>query len=351
MQIGLKMLIAAVCSLSIGVAFASPLLISDLNIKPWIRHVPGPKAEFTVEVVYANFTVLEDGKSLAYQTVVNITNPSDVGANLLHVSFAAAEKITNMTGSIIQMGGNSSGGGGWEAEGAWVDGKWYNVTWVNGTYPYFDRDGNMVQEQPPFLLPFQKEGYWMEGVQLYYRQVNGTLAGIYMNMNGTWTDITGRTNVTLPKASGFSVQNSVVQQMHVFGLGFSSGKSSNHNDITVIYNQTESYTYWEPHESRLIMLQGTLDGNLLPLSVASNKAIETIKKGNLTLKTEVFNVAKRTSPPVNNTVQDTGSYTTELKQVPLTQYGNSYIYNDILAENQMFQLDKSGIEVFVKPRS
>jgi hypothetical protein len=99
------------------------------------------------------------------------------------------------------------------------------------------------------------------------------------------------------------------------------------------------------------MLQGTVRGNIPPLSLANNKAVDTLKSGTITLKTEVFDVAKRTSLPVNNTVQDTGSYTTELKQVPLTQYGNSYIYNGILAENQMFQFDESGIEVFVKPRS
>jgi hypothetical protein len=161
MKIGAKMLIAAIFSLLIGVAFASPLLLSDLNIRPWITHVQGPTAEFKVEVAYANFTV-DNNDSIAYQIVLNITNSADIGARLLDVNFVAAEKITNITGQNPFGGsGNWTTGSGWEAEGAWVDGKWYNLTWVNGAYPFFDNNGNMVPT--PFEGP-NIPGYWMEGV-------------------------------------------------------------------------------------------------------------------------------------------------------------------------------------------
>jgi len=123
MQIGAKMLIAAILSLSTGIAFASPLLMSDLNIRPWITHIQGPTAEFKAEVAYANFTV-DDNDSIAYQIVFNITNSADIGARLLHVNFVAAEKITNITGKNPFGGsGNWTTGSGWEAEGAWVNGK------------------------------------------------------------------------------------------------------------------------------------------------------------------------------------------------------------------------------------
>ena len=36
------------------------------------------------------------------------------------------------------------------------------------------------------------EGYWMEGVQLMDKAADGTVTNMYMNMNGTWVDVTGR---------------------------------------------------------------------------------------------------------------------------------------------------------------
>jgi hypothetical protein len=81
-----------------------------------------------------------------------------------------------------------------------VDGVWYNVTWVDSSCPHFDQNG--VITEPPFTEP-AVEGHWMEGVQLYKRTVHtdatGTNTAIYMNMNGTWVDVTGRISVDMPE--------------------------------------------------------------------------------------------------------------------------------------------------------
>ena len=85
------MLIAAIFSLSIGVAFASPLIINDL-IVPFRRVPQGPTADFGIDVVYANFAVQEPANSetsgvsslpqVSYRVVLNITNYSDIPAEL-----------------------------------------------------------------------------------------------------------------------------------------------------------------------------------------------------------------------------------------------------------------------------
>jgi hypothetical protein len=372
LKAGTKLLIAAILSLSVGIACASPLLISELNIRPWIKHVSGSTADFEVNVVYANFSVAYDNQneiqannpSIAYYVVINITNPSDLGARLLNINFAAAGKITQTSGMPFPGGVNGSqSGSGWEAEGAWVDGVWYNVTWVNGTYPYFNRDG--IMEPTPFQIPNQV-GHWIEGVQVYDRYVNGTLTATYLNMNGTWTDVTDRINVTRPEmGGGYSVNDSIVNEMHVFQSELPNGTSStytttstNGTTITVKENSTLSGTvytmvgdgcfdnYWKPHESRLIALHGSQSAPW-----TSSKAVEALKSGNITLKTETFNVADGQTQIVNNTVVDTWSYATELKQIQLTQNGESYVYNTILNSNKAFAADQWGVEVFVKPGS
>lgn len=371
-----KLIVCAVLSLSIGVAFASPLLIAELNVRPWIKHVQGPTAEFNVDVVYANFTVLdsskpvttEDGPAIEYYVVLNITNPSDIRAKLLDVNFVAAEKITNTTGMPF-FGNNSVSGVGYEVEGAWVDGVWYNVTYVDGHYPTVDRNGTIIEhpwENDTVLKP-----QWIEGAQILDQYVNGTLTRTFMNMNGTWTDVTDRINFTRPEGTmssgGVSVSNAVVRELHVFQSILPNWTSTtttitsaNGTSITVKESNILSDTvytltgdgffdnYWAPHESRLIVLQGTRD---LIEPWADIKAIDVLKLGNITFQTRTFNAADRAVAVVNGTMEDTWSYATQIKQVQLTQNGDTYLYNAVLGENQMFQTDPFGVEVFIKPRS
>ena len=67
-----KLILFGMLSLTIGVAFASPLLASELNVQPFIKHIQGPTADF-VNVVYANFILngskpvsKNDGPAISY---------------------------------------------------------------------------------------------------------------------------------------------------------------------------------------------------------------------------------------------------------------------------------------------
>lgn len=360
MKFGVKLIVIAVLALSVGVAFASPLLYDKLNIKPWIKHVQGPTADFNVDVVYANFTIIDgskpvstsDGPAISYYVVLNVTNLSDIGAVLRDVNLIAAGEISNTSTSFVM---DTISGSGYEVEGAWVDGVWYNVTYVTGGYPAIDRDGNVVES--PWENSTWFKPYWMEGVQILDTYANGTLTATYMNMNGTWTDVTGRINFTQPRNgySSFWIDDPVVSELHVFQdiefRNLTSSTDSTPDDLKTKYTWVGEDlfdNYWAPHQSRLIVLQGTRD---IIQPWADTSALDVLRSGTITFQTRLFNDANVTVEVVNNTIEDTWSYATELKQAQLSENGDSYIYNTILGENQIFQPDQFGVEVFIKPRS
>jgi len=382
MKIGLTLIAIALSGLITGLAFATPLMLSELDVRPWIHHIQGPTADFEIEIIFANFTVLNpneptseaDDLSVKYQVWLNVTNPSGLGATLLDVNFAAAGEITAYSGPPL-IGANSSGGWGWEAEGALVDDKWYNLTWVNGTYPFFDRDGNM--EPSPFEIPWQT-GYWMEGVQLYQRHVNGTIVATYLNMNGTWTDVTDRIVLEeLDHGSGHSLKDVVADQLRIYqkyvpdasnaSVVFDSDGNEiqvpsvidvgNGTEVTVsvdslsgtIYIQAgEGYfnNYWKPGESRIVLIEGSQKFG----SWVNFNPVDVLSSGTITFKTITFNSADTDFWLGNNTVQDNWSYANELKTIELTKENNSYIYNMALVEKYKFSVDEWNAEVFLEPR-
>jgi hypothetical protein len=83
MKFAVKLTIIAVLASSIGVAFASPLLYENLVVRPFPRVPEGPKAAFSVNIVYANFSVQEHASNksshgiplsiLTYDVVLNVT--------------------------------------------------------------------------------------------------------------------------------------------------------------------------------------------------------------------------------------------------------------------------------------
>ena len=391
MKIGVKLLAAALLSLSVGIACASPLLVSELDIKPWVQPIPGPKAEFNIEVVFANFTVLngskqvtyDDGPTVSYFAVLNITNLSDIGAKLFYTEFIACQKIVTVSTFEFPSAGNASvGGGGYFASGAWVDGVWYNVTYVVGGSPMLSKDGKPMDNG---AIPGFKP-YWMEGVQLMDAYVDGKFNATYMNMNGTWADVTGRINVTRPEQTGTSYRGFVVMDHRGFAHPMPSnytlvnGTEITNNRATTIVNGnltsngssifTGNFSsvnttpheglgfsniyvgeglfdnYWQPHESRLIALLGIR--NFIGFQSAA-EGLAAVKSGNLTLQATAFNVANDTVRYENGTLLDTIYEATESKRVQITQFGDSYIYNSILGENEKFLPDQWGVEVFIKP--
>lgn len=348
----------ALIGLITGIAFAGPLVLSELDVRQWTHHVQGETVDFEIETLFANFTVVNPDSNVTdmkidYQVWINITNPSELGAELSRLDFAAAEKITAFSGYPL-MGANSSGGGGWEEEGAFVDGKWYNLTWTNGSYPHFDRYGNM--QSSPFVMPNQTY-YWMEGVQLYQRHVNGTVVAIYMNMNGTWTDVTGRIEVEEPEPGhGFSVENSIANQMRIFQTympDFTDTEDEESDmpdflmtNIEILCGEGYFDKYWKPGESRILLIEGTQGFG--PWTKFS--PIDLLDSGNIDSKISTTSHSDIEFWLGNNTVQDNWFNSDELKSLELTKVNNSYIYNFGLLDEYSFSVDEWRAEVFLEPR-
>ena len=384
MKIAAKLILAAVLSLSIGIAAATPLMISELNIRPWTDHVQGPTAIFDLDVVYANFTVQNPdtpitkttGPTISYFAVVNVTNPSEQRALLLGTDFWAGQQVENITGQApFDVKGNWSTGEGAEAKGAWVDGVWYNVTWVD-SYPFFDANGTMTQS--PF--PQGTSGYWIEGVQIYQRtshiEGGATITSTYMNMNGTWTDVTGRITVDLPQdGPTYSMRGPVADQqifyqkvdpdgggMHVDTTEINGTKTTvityGNQDTSQGYISTKTINtgtdafdnHFAPGDSRLIMVYGSWNVTTDWVSMNGNgfiNPVQVIQSGNVQIKTTMHTVVDVNPVLGNNTFMDTWSDATVIRQLTLTQLGDSYIYNAALGSNQQFRLDQFGAEAFI----
>ena len=52
-----KFILLGILSLLAGSAFTTPLLLSELNVIPFWTMPEGPKADLSVKVEYANFTI------------------------------------------------------------------------------------------------------------------------------------------------------------------------------------------------------------------------------------------------------------------------------------------------------
>ena len=202
----------------------------------------------------------------------------------------------------------------------------------------------------------------MEGVQIYDKYVNDNLTATYMNMNGTWTDVTGRINVTRPpqKEGRYVATGVIVHETDWFSSNFSSGHDfdSNGREADQNYGPYQNINHlvgegffdnnWAAHQSRLFVMCGSWNASE---PHADPKAIEALQSGNLTFRTQVENYANEGNYFVNNTVTMTRSEAFELKQVHLTHSGNSYLYNPLVINEKTLQLDKWGIEATIKLRS
>lgn len=372
MKIGTKLILSAAVSLLIGIAVAAPLLASELQIIPFISHIKGPAADYNLDLVYANFTVTtpdtpitkNSGPTISYFTVINVTNPSEYATKLNGLRFTAAQKIENSTGlAPSRAAGNWSTSSGWNAKGAWVDGIWYNVTWDDGSCPYFDENGVLKQWRSANYT-----GHWMEGVQLYKRTVgnmSSSTTSIYMNMNGTWADVTGRITVDLPHGSSFSVINGLVMQ-NVFiqdivrgtATSGSVNASGEFTDYRFSYSSTrniiigDNYGFknrFEPHQSRLIVISGSYQ---ITSQWSDGKQLEALKSGKLDIKIISANALADVHPEiVNNTMIETWAENLGMQQITVTHVGDSYIYNNALKDNQLFNVDQYGVEAFITERS
>ena len=150
-----KFILIALLSLLAGSAFATPLLLSELEIVPFWTVPEGPKADLNVSVVYANFTIqgnssVHDKSILSYYIVLNMTNLSNLPTKLSYFGFAGLKNVTvipsalggfhvthegkGVSGSSFGSMGPAEGYlghlGAGRVEGLWLDGEWLNTTWV-----------------------------------------------------------------------------------------------------------------------------------------------------------------------------------------------------------------------------
>jgi hypothetical protein len=366
MKIGTNLILLGILSMLVGTAFAAPLLISELDIRPYVAPLPkGATADINVNIAYVNFSVGETSEDaeygnltdVSYFVVLNITNNCDYWASINMIQFTAAKSITKgITSDSPFFGENSTSSGGWEAEGAWVDGKWYNLTWV--PYSNFWMNASSLISGRDDMGDFEVigEGYWMEGVQLMDKAVGGNVTNMYMNMNGTWVDVTGRVEwiddrtgeivdihpervnpPTVVTGSG-----TIFSEHILLGPGSSSSPEREIGPMTSTSIPEEFNYLWAPHQSRLIAISS--DRQILTKLLDLDK-IEQLATEPITFRGSVHS-------HLNGTVgvYDSTSVDDEIKQVKLELTEDGYLYNAILSDDQMFVMDSFGVEVFIEPR-
>lgn len=378
MKIAIKFFAAAILSLCIGVAVATPLLATE--IIPFPRTPKGPTADFGVDVAYADFKVVgqpdEYGRQqMDYKVVLNVTNLAGIEAKLGSLNFAAAQNITLLVGAMEGGTSSSSGGGsgggsfGTRIEGLWLDGRWLNVTWIPGTHPdglravmtsrSGDADviryvGNLPTEIPDLPDNSSETGYLMEGVPIkLYHFFNSTenKLSLYdvIYINGTWVNVTGRIRIENPVSSVLSY-GTVLQAIASFlpQNSYNGTLPSNHpasHNFIVLSGNGDFNNIWAPHQSRLIQIAGTA-------TVDHNEAIAVFTSGNINLYAAAYSYVYDYDKPVNGTFYDTSEMSTNLIAVALTETAEgNYIYNHLLSDNQTLQLDQYGIEATIVPRS
>jgi hypothetical protein len=383
-----KLILVAVLALTAGIAFASPLAILPLNVKPFPNVPQGLKADFSVTIVYAIFGSHgnPDNESLSatpydyngtdgtngtepyqpgqtFMVVLNVTNLSDIAANISEVGFAAAQDIKIIPSALGGFSFSTCAGPGVDfggvVKGVWLDEEWLNVTWIPGKdYPYnllrIVTPSHMTETTIPELpANATEEGTWIEGVPIAEYYNNTALISTSIYINGTWVDVTGRVRAD-PEQPMVMTTNTLVNQILPFSGEYyrNVGNASigptttmpswamyNGNGPTTIWPlKTDGFnSTWAPHQSRLIVLNGTLQG----AGMLDNGKISLYA----TASTYVNDWL------VNGIYYDTITMSTWLNQVQLEETSNGYLYNTVLGENQQFQFDQYGVEAFVEPRS
>jgi hypothetical protein len=389
MRLGKKLIVVAVLALTAGIAFASPLVILPLNVKPFPNVPQGRKADFSVDIVYASFGAYGNpsNQSLGigpyvhnetgginetesyqpdqtYMVVLNVTNLSGVEASISEVGFAGAQEIRIVPSALGGFSFSTGAGPGVDfggvVKGVWLDDKWLNVTWI----PDKDYPDNLMRivtpshstetAVPELPVNAADEGIWIEGVPIaeYYNSTALTSTSIYIN--GSWVDVTGRVRPD-PEQPTVMATDTMVNQIlpfsgeHYRNIGnatigptttMPSWATYNGNGPTSIWPlKTDGFNNtWAPHQSRLIVLNGTLEGNagILPA-------------GNITLYATASTYVNDWL--VNGTYYDTITTSSWLNQVQMENTANGYLYNTVLSDNQQFQLDKYGVEAFIEPKS
>jgi hypothetical protein len=339
MKIGTNLILLGILSMLIGTAFASPLLISELDpdkIKPFPEPPQGPTVDISSELLYANFSTKPNPDystlvQISYFVVLNITNNSEDWANITAVQVDA--EVPNYTLPEDNSAGytKSEAGRGWTAKEAWVDGKHYNLTWVP------NKKGFGYQGDP------ELEGHWIEGVQIYEHYINYEYAYTRMNMNGTWVDVSGRIEVEHPinwPPTNLVKDGTIFSEIKFLRGGefFNPEVAGLQVPIGVPFEFDEC---WAPHQSRLIVLHDTRS---VPIKYYEPAKLELLKTEKTTFYTTVSGYLNST------TMRDSYGTAKNTIQIQLEPTEDEYLYST-LSENQKFVMDSFGAEVFIETRN
>jgi len=344
MKIGIKLALIGILSLLVGSAFASPLLMTELdpeNIKPYLKPPSNAfSSSFTSEVLYANFSVTPDvgndkRLNLSYFVVLNVTNNSDAPANVSFVTFNA--QVQDYTLPKDNSGVGSAAGLTWTAKEAWVDGVRYVVSWVPNKQGAFFPDSFDYQGNP------ELEGEWIEGVKIQEYYINYELVYTKINMNGTWVDVTGRIKVERPAYwPPHDQQMDAVLIWDGRDLMQESGLDSHGFHVLEIPPRGTPEAFneiWAPHESRLIAVK---DARAVQSKYFVPEKLEKLKNEEI-----VFNTVIQTRVTVNNWTDSVLSE--NIIKTFVEQTADGYVYT-VLPENTTFTLDEFGVEIFIESR-
>ncbi len=341
MNLHWKQLLVAVLAVLSGLALATPLLIS--HIVPAIIFVQGPKADLSLDPVYASFTVQPanadmalpdwynrnrdgDPSLISYNVVLNVTNNSNETAivDMLYISASN----TTMHGSVI-YGPKATIER--TVEGVYLDGKWVNTTWVPSNQSLVG-------------------GYWRQGVDIQSIYINGNLTQTSMRIGGQWVNVTGRATVpgqepSIPNPNDMiTMVDSFMTETLSFASNYSVSQLDSFTDVQVTAGKNGFNNNWAPNQSRLIMLNGT--------SLATASMVANLKSPPTYLHLQVSAMLQSSlTPTTPYHIIDTSSLLNTLCQIKLNPNNNQYQYNMALSPNQTFESDPLGVEVFIKTRS
>jgi hypothetical protein len=399
MEFKYKLIAVAVLALLSGTAFAAPMLVAPLDVQPYPRVPEGPKATFSIDIVYANFSLTPSQRNItdsvphfgldgsityvnrtrtlqdtnvSYTVVANITNVSDNIGYMYEAGFDAAHNIRIIDsalgggsfslGSIPDKGPNYGG----VVDAVYLDGKWLNTTWIPGNdYPYnvmriLDSQHTAQSTIPSLPENASENGMWIEGVPIAEYYSSTDLEATHIYINGAWVDVTGRVQPYNPTPMVIST-NTLANLVLTPSVPLYSG-SGNASDGLPMTKFSGWYMgggmgqalrwiggrgfdrAWLPHQSRLIMFTGNTTLN--SESAGVNQTVTLMDNGQLDLYGSVTSYI--TNMPVNGTYTDTVYSAFCIKTVPLQKTTDGYLYNAALSPNQYFQVRADGVELYIK---
>jgi hypothetical protein len=394
-----KIIICLILSITIGIAAATPLINAELNIRPWITRVQGPTAPFNSEVVYANFTITNSdapitqtsGPTIDYYVAINVTNPSEYRARLRSTLFVTAQEIYETTEQSMMAKMNIPGasGRGIEAKGAWVDGIYYNVTctipsplidengtvigyWYDrfkdgtiedGNWQFMDEFGNTRTEENSTREDFYNHAKnhqpeWIEGIQGYEYTIRdgiNTNKYIFLNIDGEWVDVTGRVTFDKepePDKTIYPSKGIVSSQWLSYLSAGTKASKENEFDCSFAPGESRLLVFYGSVDIRTFHSGGSRDRNMtLQVSEGLTNPVDIIQSGIIQSLTQIYTDIDIEFDSEayfeNNTITVTRTDAANIQELVLTQIGNSYIYNTVLSDNQIFELDQHGFEAFI----